>query len=201
MGSLEILFLTYYNHSNISTNYEMKLLVVYVLCLATLASAGWWKHSRKGGMGGMGRRRQPAATKKPTIAEAAIATESLSTLVAAVKAAGLVSTLNGSGTFTVFAPTNDAFAKIPANALGDLLKPENVDKLKKILLRHVLGSVIKAGDIPRGSTVVPTLSGEKIKVTKSNAGVTITSSAGQANVIKTDILASNGVVHLVGTVF
>merc|ERR1712083_708823 len=110
-------------------------------------------------------------------------------------------TLNGPGTFTVFAPTNDAFAKIPANVLGDLLKPENVGQLQTILKRHVLGSVIKAKNIPRGSTVVPTLSGEKIEVTKSNAGVTIKSSAGQANVIKTDILASNGVVHLVDTVF
>ena len=177
----------------------MKVLVVYLLCLATLASAEcWWKHR---GMGGMGKRRNPAATKKPTIAEAAIATESLSTLVAAVKAAGLVSTLNGAGTFTVFAPTNDAFAKIPANVLGDLLKPENVDQLKKILLRHVLGTVIKAKDIPRGSTELDTLSGEKITVTNSNGIVTIKSSQGQANVIATDVLASNGVVHLVDTVF
>merc|ERR1712241_1290631 len=116
-------------------------------------------------------------------------------------AAGLVSALNGPGTFTVFAPTNDAFAKIPANALGDVLKPENVGQLQKILKRHVLGSVIKAKNIPRGSTVVPTLSGEKITVTNSNGRVTIKSSAGQANVIATDVLASNGVVHLVDTVF
>merc|ERR550525_411379 len=96
-----------------------------------------------------------AATK--TIAETAIATKSLSNLVAAVKAAGLVQTLSDPGTFTVFAPTNDAFAKIPANVLGDLLKPENKDKLKGVLLRHVLGTVIKAGDIPQGSTVLDTV--------------------------------------------
>jgi len=82
-----------------------------------------------------------------------------------------------------------------------LLKPENVNQLRNILKRHVLGVVIKAEDIPRGSTVVDTLSGEKITVTKSNAGVTIESSKGKANVIATNVLASNGVVHVVDTVF
>merc|ERR1711997_1149059 len=139
-------------------------------------------------------------TPLPTIVEAAVATPALSTLVTAVQAAGLVDTLNGKGPFTVFAPTNDAFAKLPADALANLLKPENVDQLKAVLLRHVLPTVIKAGDIPAGSTTVKTAGSESITVINSN-GVRIVSSAGQANVIATDVITSNGVVHIVDTVF
>ena len=137
----------------------------------------------------------------PTIAGAAIATKSLSTLVTAVKAAGLVDTLSGEGTFTVFAPNNAAFGNIPSTALTNLLKPENIDQLKAVLLRHVLPSVIKADDIPQGITSLKTAGGEDISVTKSDGKVTIQSSSGQANVIATDIIASNGVVHIVDTVF
>ena len=135
----------------------------------------------------------------PTIAGAAIATESLSTLVTAVKAAGLVDTLNGDGTFTVFAPNNDAFAKIPEATLSGILADKEL--LKSVLLRHVVGSVIKAGDIPEGSSNVNTVGGEQITVTKGENGVIITSSAGTAKVIATDVTASNGVVHIVDTVF
>merc|ERR1712060_213447 len=88
----------------------------------------------------------------PTIVEAAVATADLSTLVTAVKAAGLVDTLSGEGPFTVFAPNNDAFAKIPAETLDDLLKPENVDQLTAILLRHVVPTVILAAEFPEDIT-------------------------------------------------
>ena len=136
----------------------------------------------------------------PPIAEVAIATDSLSTLVSAVQAAGLVETLSGEGTFTVFAPNNDAFAKLPADALADLLKPENVDQLKAVALRHVLPSVIMASDIPEGSTEIKTVGGETITVTKSENGVTVESSESKATVIATDNQASNGVIHVVDTV-
>ena len=124
----------------------------------------------------------------------------MSTLVTAVTAAGLVDTLNGEGPFTVFAPNNDAFAKIPADTLASLLEPENVDQLKAVLLRHVLPTTILAGDIPEGSTTVDTAGGETITVTNAD-GVTIESSAGKATVIATDVVTSNGVVHIVDTVF
>merc|ERR1712077_103328 len=88
------------------------------------------------------------------IAEIATGDERFSTLLAAVKAADLAGTLSGEGTFTVFAPTNNAFAKIPADALNGLLA--NKPALKNVLLRHVLGSVVKAVDIPQGETVLPT---------------------------------------------
>merc|ERR1711872_1212931 len=139
---------------------------------------------------------KPTPTK--TIAELAIATPQLSTLLAAVEAAGLVETLSGEGPFTVFAPTNDAFAKIPKATLDGLLADK--EALTAVLLRHVLPNRIMAGDIPSGTTTVTTVGGEQIDVINAN-GVSIKSSAGSANVIKTDINTSNGVVHLVDTVF
>jgi len=145
--------------------------------------------------------RTRAAPKRPTIAGAAIATNSLSTLVTAVKAADLVETLNGDGSFTVFAPNNQAFAKVPQNALANLLKPENSDQLRSVLLRHVLPNIRLAEDIQRGTREYKTASGERIRITKSNSGVIIESSAGRAKVIATDVLASNGVVHVVDSVF
>ena len=136
-----------------------------------------------------------------TIAATACASPALSTLCAAVKAADLASTLSGEGDFTVFAPTNEAFDKLPEGTIPTLLKPENKDQLAAILLRHVLPNRIMAADIPRGTTKVKTVGGEEIEVINDGSGVSIRSSAGSARVIKTDIVTSNGVVHLVDTVF
>merc|ERR1712153_100781 len=139
------------------------------------------------------------STPTKTIAELAIATPALSTLLAAVKAAGLVETLSGEGPFTVFAPTNDAFAKIPTDALNSLLADK--DALTAVLLRHVVpGAALKARDVPHGTTPVKTAGGEEIQVTR-NRYINIKSSAGEAGVIAFDILATNGVVHLVNSVF
>merc|ERR1711874_425519 len=135
----------------------------------------------------------------PTIVQAAVATPDLSTLVTAVTAAGLVDTLSGEGPFTVFAPNNDAFAKIPADTLAGLLKPENVDQLTAILLRHVVPTVILAPEFPEDITSVDTVGGETITLNPMEA--TVESSAGKATVIMPDILASNGVIHIVDTVF
>merc|ERR1712156_129240 len=146
-------------------------------------------------------RAAPTPAPLKSIAATAAETPALSTLLAAVKAAGLAETLSGEGDFTVFAPTNDAFAKLPADTIPTLLKPENKDVLAGILLRHVLPNRIEAAQIPAGSTNVKTVGGEEITVTAGEAGVSITSSAGTANVIATDIQTSNGVVHLVDTVF
>jgi len=203
----------------------MQFIVVLAVCLVSIASAGnYWRHGYQGNHGyqyrqptvyyykhhapaaatmesGASRDATVAAPELPTIAAAAIGTETLSTLVTAVKAAGLVDTLSGEGTFTVFAPNNAAFDKVDADALAGLLKPENVDQLKAVLLRHVLPTVIKASDIPAGSTVVKTVGGEEITVTNADGTVTIESSAGKATVIATDVLASNGIVHVVDTVF
>merc|ERR1711970_471166 len=142
-------------------------------------------------------RMAPAPTKN--IAELAIATPQLSTLLAAVKAAGLVDTLAGEGPFTVFAPTNDAFAKIPEETLNGLLADK--DALTAVLLRHVVpGAALKAREVPKGTTTLKTAGGEEIDVTRGRY-ITVKSSAGEAGVIAFDVLATNGVVHLVNSVF
>merc|ERR1719243_350584 len=138
-------------------------------------------------------------TPTQTIAELAIATPQLSTLLAAVKAADLVETLSGEGPFTVFAPTNAAFAKVPEETLNGLLADK--DALTAVLLRHVVpGAALKARDVPKGTTTVKTAGGEEIDVTRGRYN-TVKSSAGEAGVIAFDVLATNGVVHLVNSVF
>ncbi|HBC40969.1 MAG TPA: fasciclin [Pseudanabaena sp.] len=136
------------------------------------------------------------ATKKQNIVEIASSNNSFTTLVAAVKAAGLVDTLSGKGPFTVFAPTNEAFAKLPKGTVDSLLKPENKAALVKVLTYHVVPVTIYAKDIKSGSTLVKTVDGSSIKVTKTNKNVVIDNS----KVIKADIKASNGVIHVINNV-
>ncbi|MES2572470.1 MAG: fasciclin domain-containing protein, partial [Verrucomicrobiota bacterium] len=116
------------------------------------------------------------------------------TLVAAVKAAGLVDTLNGKGPFTVFAPTDEAFAKLPAGTVENLLKPENKQKLAAVLTYHVLAGKVMAADV---TTSKPkSVNGKELAIKVDAGKVTV----GSANVIKTDIAASNGVIHVIDTV-
>lgn len=128
------------------------------------------------------------------IVELAVGTESLSTLVTAVKAAGLVETLSGEGPFTVFAPTNDAFAALPAGVLEDLLKPENKQSLINVLTYHVIPATVMSSDLTDGQTAA-TVQGEEIKVDLST-GVKISG----ASVTAADIKATNGVVHVIDQV-
>ncbi len=137
---------------------------------------------------------QLSAAEEKTIVGVAAGAGQFNTLVAAVKAAGLVDTLNGKGPFTVFAPTDDAFAKLPAGTLESLLKAENKEKLAGILTYHVVAGKVMAADVKTSS--VKTVNGKEAAI-KVNAGkVTI----GAANVVKTDIAASNGVIHVIDTV-
>merc|ERR1711992_134801 len=179
--------------------------VLFLTSVATAAPGGAWtvwnQHSYKPHHQASDTRAAPAPPALKSIAATAAGEPALSTLLAAVKAADLAGTLSGEGDFTVFAPTNDAFAKLPEGTIPTLLKPENKATLAGILLRHVLPNRIEAGQIPEGSTTVKTVGGEDIVVTKQGASVSIKSSAGVANVIATDIKTSNGVVHLVDTVF
>merc|ERR1711953_457045 len=135
-----------------------------------------------------------------TLAELVVSEPRFSTLLAAVKAADLVDTLNGEGAFTVFAPTNEAFKKVPADALAGLLA--NKEELKKVLLRHVVPSTILGKNIPPGTTTLTAASGDKIDVTRDqNNLIQIKSTAGSAYVVLFDVIASNGVVHAVDSVF
>ncbi len=120
--------------------------------------------------------------------------ENFKTLVAAVKAAGLVETLQGKGPFTVFAPTDEAFAKLPAGTVEDLLKPENKDKLAAILKYHVVPGKVLAVDVK--TMEAKTAQGQSVKLKVSDAGVTVDN----AKVIKTDLLAENGVIHVIDSV-
>merc|ERR1711992_100796 len=135
-----------------------------------------------------------------TIAELVVSEPRFSTLLAAVKAANLVETLNGEGSFTVFAPTNEAFKKVPEEALAGLLA--NKEELKAVLLRHVVPSAIQGKNIPPGTTALTTAGGDKIDVTRDqNNLIQIKSAAGSAYVVLFDVVASNGVVHAVDSVF
>ncbi len=119
---------------------------------------------------------------------------SFKTLVAAVKAAGLVETLQGKGPFTVFAPTDEAFAKLPAGTVEDLLKPENKDKLVAILTYHVVPGKVMAADLK--TMMVQTVNGKDLSIKVDDGKVTVN----DANVIKADVAASNGVIHVIDTV-
>lgn len=136
---------------------------------------------------------------KETIVDIAVSKPDFSTLVAAVKAAGLAETLSGPGPFTVFAPTNDAFAKLPAATLESLLKPENKDQLAGILTYHVVGAKVMAADVKPGA--VKTVNGAEFTVSVEGSDVIITDGQGnKSKVVTTDVEASNGVIHVIDTV-
>ena len=142
------------------------------------------------------------AAAAENIVEIAAGDARFSTLVTAVTAAGLADTLQGPGPFTVFAPTNDAFAKLPAGTVETLLKPENKGQLINILLYHVDDRNLPSSAIPMGSNYFkPMLKDARLCITKSADGVTIADGTGEkANVIIPDIQADNGVIHVIDKV-
>lgn len=149
----------------------------------------------------------PDVAAEPTIVGLAVATPDLSTLVAAVTAAELVDTLNGDGPFTVFAPTNSAFAKLPAGTVESLVLPENKSTLTSILTYHVIAGDIMAEDLvdaildADGTFVVPTVNGTMLNASIVDGVVVLTDATGAtAKVVGTDIEASNGLVHVIDTV-
>ena len=129
------------------------------------------------------------------IVDTAVSAGSFKTLAKALQAADLVTTLKGAGPFTVFAPTDEAFAKLPAGTLENLLKPENKAKLRRILTYHVVSGKVMASDVVKLRSA-KAVSGDTVKIGTENGGVTVD----QANVVKTDIAASNGVIHVIDAV-
>ena len=136
----------------------------------------------------------PAAARSDIVTTAASA-GSFSTLVAAVKAAGLAETLSSPGPFTVFAPTDEAFAKLPAGTVESLLKPENREKLRAILTYHVVPGAVLASDVVKLRTA-KTVQGKEVNIAVSGEGVRID----KAKVTTTDIRCTNGVIHVIDTV-
>jgi transforming growth factor-beta-induced protein len=134
--------------------------------------------------------------KAVDIVDTAVAAGSFKTLAKALTAAGLVDTLKGPGPFTVFAPTDDAFAKLPAGTLDDLLKPENKEKLAGILKYHVVSGKVMAADVVK-LTTAKTVEGKDVKIEVKGSDVMLN---GTTKVTKTDIAASNGVIHVIDSV-
>lgn len=136
------------------------------------------------------------------IVEIASGDERFSTLVAAVSAAGLAETLSGPGPFTVFAPVNEAFAALPEGTVETLLKSENKGQLTDVLLYHVDDRKLMAANIPAGSNYFkPILASERLCITAGSDGVMIADGTGEvANVVVADIIADNGVIHVVDKV-
>jgi uncharacterized surface protein with fasciclin (FAS1) repeats len=141
------------------------------------------------------------------IVENAVNSKDHTTLVAAVKAAGLVDTLSGKGPFTVFAPTNEAFAKLPAGTVDTLVKPENKATLTKILTYHVVAGTMGAADLMKaikdggGKAMLKTVEGENLTAMQSGSTIEITDAkGGKSKVTIADVNQSNGVIHVVDTV-
>ena len=142
------------------------------------------------GIGGM----QARAAEKD-IVDTAVAAGQFKTLASALQAAGLVDTLKGDGPFTVFAPTDDAFAKLPAGTVENLLKPENKDQLVEILTYHVVPGKVEAADVVKMDEA-KTVNGKMVDIEVKGD----TAMVNDAKVTKTDIAASNGVIHVIDTV-
>jgi len=166
----------------ISSN--IKRAAVAALCTLGLASAmANAGHHEKG------------EVAKADIVDTAVAAGQFNTLAAALTAAGLVDTLKGDGPFTVFAPTDAAFAKLPEGTVEDLLKPENRDQLVSILTYHVVAGKVYAADVVK-LTSATTVNGSDVSIKVVDGGVSIDN----ANVVKTDIKTSNGVIHVIDSV-
>ncbi len=176
----------------------MKLLSTLVLAAALAATAADAKSVMVGGA---------AMSDAKTIAENAPNAKNLTTLVAAVKAAGLADTLNGPGPFTVFAPTNKAFAALPKGTVENLLKPENREALRKVLLYHVVPANATAGMAMQmvrddgGAHMAKTAEGEALTLKTRGGKLTVTDAGGRTAVVtQADVLQKNGVVHVVDKV-
>jgi len=168
-----------------------------LLILAALAgSALAQEHPKSGEHPKKGE--HPAKAEQPAVAGDIVAVasgaENFKTLVTAIKAAGLVETLQGKGPFTVFAPTDAAFAKLPAGKLDELLKPENKEKLAALLTYHVLPGKVMAADAK--TMKAKTVNGQELSVKVDGKSVMVDG----AKVIKTDIIATNGVIHVIDAV-
>ena len=129
------------------------------------------------------------------IVDTAVAAGSFTTLAKALTAAGLVQTLKGDGPFTVFAPTDEAFARLPAGTVESLLKPENKARLQRVLTYHVVAGKVMAADVVKMKSA-KAVSGDMITIATAGGGVTVDN----AKVVKTDIAASNGIIHVIDTV-
>ena len=160
---------------------QVGMMIAMALVLVLPASAGNYAHSK--------------AAPASDIVEIASSSGDFKTLAAALEAAGLVPTLKGDGPFTVFAPTDEAFAQLPAGTVESLLRPENKDQLIAVLTYHVVPGKVMAADVVKVDSA-KTVNGQALSVKTRDGGVRIN----DATVTRTDIVASNGVIHVVDSV-
>lgn len=178
---------------------------IIVVIVAVLAIGGgiFWAVNRDNNNSETAQTEQinpPEQQKSVTIVTLASETADLSTLVTALKAANLVDTLQGTGPYTVFAPTNAAFQALPAGTVDDLLKPENVDQLKSILTYHVVPGKVMASDLKDGQEIT-TVQGGKLTVSLVDGKAYLVDTKGNKVMVeKADVSADNGVVHIIGGV-
>lgn len=170
---------------------NLKKLVAAVAVTAMLPVAINAVAGHHGGHGDMAKQEM----MKPTIVEIAAGNDDFSTLVAAVKAADLAEVLQGEGPYTVFAPTNEAFAALPDGTVDMLLKPENKDKLVEVLTYHVVAGEVYAKDVVTLDSAT-TVQGGDVKITTQDGKVMVDN----AHVVSSDIAASNGVIHVIDAV-
>jgi uncharacterized surface protein with fasciclin (FAS1) repeats len=171
---------------------KLSSILISLLALAVLAGCS------KGAQQATTTAAKESATSRvaePDIVAVAATSGDFNTLVAALRAAGLVETLQGDGPFTVFAPTDEAFAKLPAGTVDSLLLPENKQKLIAILTYHVVPGEVLAADVVNLSSA-NTVEGQPVSISADAAGVRVN----DANVIATDVMASNGVIHVIDSV-
>jgi uncharacterized surface protein with fasciclin (FAS1) repeats len=182
---------TQINYRRFNMKAEMKNVFVVALVVAgVIAMPG---AVLAGGCGGWSK--EAKADSSPDIVDTAVKAGSFSTLVAAVKAAGLVDTLKGDGPFTVFAPTDEAFAKLPEGTVENLLKPENVEQLRAVLTYHVVSGKVMAAEVV-GLSSAKTVQGPSVTVATEGDTVRIDG----AQVVQADIEAANGVIHVIDSV-
>lgn len=177
-----------------------------VILTLALAAFSFQSMAQCGGESGPMEAKASEKSKK-NIVQIASGIDDFSTLVAAVTAADLAGTLQGDGPFTVFAPTNESFAKLPEGTVESLLKPEAKDQLTKILTYHVVAGKFKAEDVVKaikdngGKFSIKTVAGEELTASIDNGNVILTDSkGGKSTVAKTDVMASNGVIHVIDSV-
>lgn len=156
-------------------------LMATMILLSSMVSANDHAHSKKSDM---------------DIVDVAVANGNFNTLAAALEAAGLVNVLKGDGPFTVFAPTDEAFAKLPAGTVENLLKPENIDQLKAVLTYHVVSGKVMAEDVVKLNTAT-TVNGADVNIAVVDEAVKLNNGS---KVVMADVNASNGVIHVIDTV-
>jgi uncharacterized surface protein with fasciclin (FAS1) repeats len=172
---------------------SLTLAVAGALAMGSIGYAAWAANAERQASTPLAAEKTAAAKKD--IVDTAVAAGSFKTLAAALQAADLVDTLKGAGPFTVFAPTDEAFAKLPKGTVDTLLKPENKEKLKGILTYHVAAAKAMSSDLSDGQEV-KTVNGKSVKVSIDGKTVMI----GDAKVISADVAATNGVIHVIDTV-